>query len=77
MRDPNRIEPFCQELAKIWKAECPDWRFGQLIDNVFTESGRITFYTEDDKMIQEFRNYFNKGHRKTRRRKDEPRERKL
>ena len=35
MRDPNRIEPFLQELGKIWKEECPDWRFGQLIFNVF------------------------------------------
>lgn len=35
MRDPERIEPFMQEIGKLWKENCPDWRFGQLIENVF------------------------------------------
>ena len=31
MRDPDRIDAFCKELAKIWKSKVPDWRFGQLV----------------------------------------------
>ncbi len=27
MRDPNRIDKFCNELAAIWKSNAPDWRF--------------------------------------------------
>ena len=33
MRDPNRIDKFCNELAAIWKSNAPDWRFGQLMSN--------------------------------------------
>lgn len=36
MRDVNRIQPFCNELAKLW-AKCPDMRFGQFMLNVFGE----------------------------------------
>ncbi len=28
MRDINRIEPFMNEVAGIWKEKFPDWRFG-------------------------------------------------
>ena len=27
MRDPDRIEPFMNILTKVWKENCPDWRF--------------------------------------------------
>lgn len=33
MRDPNRIEPFLAEVAKMWH-KVLDWRFGQLICNM-------------------------------------------
>lgn len=72
MRDPNRIDPFLQEIGEIWKKNCPDWRFGQLIENVFSESKYITFYMEEPRMVQEFKEYFNRG-KKTRRKKNEPR----
>ena len=29
MRDPERIDKFCERLAKAWE-NYPDWRFGQL-----------------------------------------------
>lgn len=60
MRDPNRIDPFLQELGKIWKESCPDWRFGQLILNVW-ESDKMEyhpFYCEDERMIEQFKKYF-------------------
>lgn len=61
MRNKNRIKPFCDTLAKIWEKDCPDWRFGQLICNVFGEmasGGRDPFFPEEDEMINYFKNYF-------------------
>ena len=57
MRNPNRIEPFMDELGKIWKEECPDWRFGQLIFNVIGHNG-MAFYMEEDKMLEAVKKYF-------------------
>ena len=52
MRDINRIEPFMNELTEIWYT-VPDWRFGQLIENLkkFAEVEDL-FYIEDDKMLE-------------------------
>lgn len=61
MRDPSRIFRFCNELADIWASECPDWRFGQLIENVFSAqktTGYDPFYFEEDRMIQAIKRYF-------------------
>lgn len=58
MRDPNRIRKFCEELASIWEIKCPDWRFGQLIVNIFGD--RDPFYMEDDAAMQKIRNFFQK-----------------
>ena len=51
MRDPNRIDVFCAELAAIWH-KVPDWRFGQLVTNVL---GRDPFYIEDEDAMSFFR----------------------
>lgn len=64
MRNPDRIDDFCRELAKIWKNNCPDWRFGQFICNTFGQmasDGRDPFFPEEDEMIKYFRNYFGVG----------------
>lgn len=50
MRDPARIQKFCNRLAKAWRCH-PDWRFGQLICNVFGEMGADPFFPEDEEMI--------------------------
>lgn len=55
MRDPKRIHEFCSELADIWEANCPDWRFGQLLVNVIN---RDPFYLEENDMLRLFREYF-------------------
>lgn len=60
MRDPNRIDPFLQELGTIWKEECPDWRFGQFIHNVVGHNG-MAFLMEEDQMLDEFKKYFKRG----------------
>lgn len=58
MRDPHRIDPFLQDLGIIWKNCCPDWRFGQLIENVFGEMDYVPFMLEEPRMIEEIGKYF-------------------
>lgn len=55
MRDPKRIDKFCDLLKEIWK-RVPDWRFGQLISNLgrqleWTPGG--FFYMEDEEFMNE------------------------
>lgn len=61
MRDPKRIDEFCEELKKIWH-QVPDWRFGQLIVNALgeiqTKEKRDVFFVEDDKMLEELKELF-------------------
>ena len=61
MRDINRIRKFCNELADIWEDQCPDWRFSQLMFNIF-ERGEMknvdTFYWEDDKTMEFIKSWF-------------------
>ena len=57
MRNPDRIKPFLNRLEKVWN-KVPDWRFGQLISNVFVSMDRDPFYPEDDEMITYFEKYF-------------------
>ena len=59
-RDVNRIQPFCDRLAKAWE-KLPDWRFGQLMVNLMrdyeAEHGHDIFYLEEDEMIREIEAY--------------------
>lgn len=61
MRDPKRIDEFCNELARMWH-KVPDWRFGQLISNVLgdyqTKTKRDIFFPEDDELLDFFKRYF-------------------
>ena len=52
MRDINRIYPFCERLAKIWREKVPDWRFMQLISNLQSAIGNDGFYIEDDRLLE-------------------------
>lgn len=55
MRDPNRIPRVLDLLEKVW-AEVPDWRLGQLIENIARELGwNDAFYMEDDVLQKELR----------------------
>lgn len=51
MRDPERIEVFCDKLAEIWRENFPDWRFGQIFNNIQRDVGCDLFYVEDDEML--------------------------
>jgi len=62
MRDPNRIEPFLEELGGCWR-KVPDWRFGQLMINFLgAVSTKVDpFFPEEDKMLEYLHEYFDNG----------------
>lgn len=57
MRDPKRIKPLLMEIEKQWE-KFPDWRFGQLIENIkrFYNIDDL-FYTEDDEILKLIENF--------------------
>ena len=60
MRDPNRIDKFCNELAAIWKSNAPDWRFGQLMSNFqrWCAVKKIDiFFPEDNEILELFKEF--------------------
>lgn len=63
MRNPNRINKFCEELRKMWH-RVPDWRFGQLMSNflgdVCTQSGKDIWFIEEPEMLEYVKSYMNK-----------------
>lgn len=59
MRDSERIDKFCERLAKAWENYL-DWRFGQLMVNILSEmmaQGRDPFFPEEDEMIRFIEDY--------------------
>ena len=57
MRDISRIPRMIEKLERLW-IRLPDWRFGQLIENIksFSEKEDL-YYMEDyefEKLIQDF-----------------------
>lgn len=61
MRDPQRIDPFIRKLADYWKANIPDWRFGQFMSNflgfVACKTKQDIFFIEEsemEKLLDEF-----------------------
>ena len=63
MRDPARIDQFCDQLKTYWHT-VPDWRFVQLICNVLGETQRDPFFIEEDEMLKVFESYFEKANGK-------------
>ena len=58
MRDPNRIPEVLAMLQQGWE-KVPDWRLGQLIENLKRYiSVDDLFYIEDDKMIEKIIDFF-------------------
>ena len=58
MRDPKRIQEFCNRLAEIWSEQCPDWRFGQLFINMCRTLEIDPFYVEEDELMDHIERYF-------------------
>jgi hypothetical protein len=63
MRDPARIEPFCNELAALW-SNYPDLRFGQLMSNIarYTqmEHRKDMFFMEEEELMEIIRHQLRK-----------------
>ena len=60
MRNINRIYDIMELLTSGW-TQVPDWRFGQLIENIKRYSGKDDlFYIEDDEMEKILKEYFDK-----------------
>lgn len=60
MREPSRIYIFLNKLALLWVAQVPDWRFGQLVENVFgmiRKDEKDPFYLEEDEILSYFEKY--------------------
>lgn len=60
MRDPERIDKFCNEIADIWKNEIPDWRFGQIMSNFecwLKGKGIDIFFPEEKEMLKLFKEF--------------------
>lgn len=58
MRNPDRIYDVMETLTKGW-TQVPDWRFGQLIENIKRYIGTDDiFYIEDEDMINYINDYF-------------------
>ena len=58
MRDPKRIEQFCNYLRAVWML-FPDWRFGQLVSNIYHLTGNPAFfYKEDDELLQALKDVY-------------------
>ena len=56
MRDPNRLYNFYDELRRIHMTHVPDWRFGQMICNIFGTTD--IFYLEEDAVLKKVKEYF-------------------
>lgn len=60
MRDPKRINEYCDRLKAIWSV-VPDWRFGQLMSNMLgefvAEKQRDIFFPEDEELFEFFEKY--------------------
>lgn len=51
MRDENRIDHILKLVGKIWH-RYPDWRFGQLVTNLYRFTGhKDFFYVEDEDLL--------------------------
>lgn len=62
MRDPKRINVFCNLLREKWSI-VPDWRFGQLMSNFLScvvGTHEDIFFIEDDEMMKLLEEFFTK-----------------
>ena len=58
MRDISRISRILELIEYYW-LKVPDWRLGQLFENVKTFSGKEDlFFIEDDKLMELFEEFF-------------------
>jgi len=56
MRDPKRIKVLLEALESTWN-EYPDFRLGQLMVNINSNSKMDTFFVEDDEMLKRIKDF--------------------
>lgn len=56
MRNPDRIDIICNELARQWK-RYPDWRFMQMINGFTVAMRSDCFYMEDEPFIDNLKEW--------------------
>jgi hypothetical protein len=55
-RNPNRLYDFYGELTRIHMTYASDWRFGQLMYNIF--GTQDIFYLEEGDVLKRVKQYF-------------------
>ena len=58
MRDKSRIQPFLNDLAKLWLKH-PDLRFGQIIYILSDSIGRDIFFLEESEWLEHINKLIN------------------
>lgn len=59
MRNPDRIDSFCDKLKEYWH-KVPDWRFSQLIINIYGKCEFDPWFLEENDSLKLFEKYFEK-----------------
>jgi len=61
VRNPERLDKFYEEMAKIHKDYFSDWRFGQLCSNFFGWLYQVhkvdLFFPEESRMLEYLKEY--------------------
>ena len=58
MRDPDRIRRVLEVVEKVWEQH-PDWRLGQLIENLAAWGEDSVWNIEDDALVNEVQTHLN------------------
>ena len=56
LRNSNRLYTFYTEIRRIHMAYVPEWRFSQLMYNVF--GNEDIFYLEEEDVLKRLKNFF-------------------
>ena len=57
MRDPDRIYEFTCHLTQLWEKYCPNWRFAQLMSNLYSYYKSDLFYNEEKQFMEKLECY--------------------
>ena len=58
MRDANRLDKYYDEIKKLHKKYCPDWRLGQLLMNFYSWLPKDPYYFEEERFLDLIYEYF-------------------
>lgn len=64
MRDPERLDVIYNEIEKLHKEYCPDWRIGQLMINFLRWLECDPFYYEDKRLLEKIKEFFDETFQK-------------